>query len=322
MDIDVFPAREIPTVIRVLRTALAPHGTLSARERAFLDTYARIVGHALPAADPLPLAPGDACIDGAHPRKRLVQLSALAVLVNSPVKPESLAFLKALGARLETHDSVIDVIDALLKGRRMKLRMLAVRRAFRVMVKEAFTAEGAMGVARLFAAMLLKAPVNRDKHARYRRLGLLPEGTLGREYWKHMTEVGFGFPGEPGGIPDSVAYHDVAHVLAGNDITPLGEIQQGSFQGGNRREDGFFFIQFVVLQFHHGVKITPAAPPDPGHFDPAKVLWAIHRGAQCNVDLTHQWDFWPLMALPLEQARREIGLVPKLPEAAALRRAA
>ena len=42
----------------------------------------------------------------------------------------------------------------------------------------------------------------------------LPDGTLGREYWKHMTTVGFGFPGEPAGIPLPVAYHDVAHVLA------------------------------------------------------------------------------------------------------------
>ena len=36
------------------------------------------------------------------------------------------------------------------------------------------------------------------------------------------------------------------HVLAGHEATPLGEIQQGSFQGGNRRQDGFFFIQFVL----------------------------------------------------------------------------
>jgi ubiquinone biosynthesis protein Coq4 len=97
-----------------------------------------------------------------------------------------------------------------------------------------------MGVARFVGAIAFKRAVNKDKVWSYKRLGLLPEGTLGREYWKHLTEVGFGFPGEPGGIADSVAYHDVGHVLAAHDTTPAGEIQQGSFQGGNRREDGFF----------------------------------------------------------------------------------
>ena len=94
--------------------------------------------------------------------------------------------------------------------------------------------------------MLLKATVNKDKMWHYKRLGLLPDGTLGREFFRHMATVGFAFPGEPNGIPDSIAYHDVIHVLAEHATTPLGEIQQASFQAGNRREDGFFFAQMVV----------------------------------------------------------------------------
>jgi hypothetical protein len=247
------------------------------------------------------------------------------VLLNSPVRRSSFEFLEELAQQLATHDAVIDVIGALLEGQRFKVRLLAMRRAMRVMFKEAWIGEGALGMVRLFAAMWVKAAVNKDLMVKYKRLGLLPEGTLGREYWKFMLEQGFNFPGEHAGIPKSVSYHDVAHVLAEHEATPLGEIQQGSFQGGNRREDGFFFIQFVVLHFHHGVRITPAAPPETGHFDPEKVLWAIHRGAQVNVDVTHQWDYWPLMALPLADARAKIALLPKLPPlavAAAMRRAA
>jgi ubiquinone biosynthesis protein Coq4 len=107
-----------------------------------------------------------------------------------------------------------------------------------------------------------------------------------------------------------VAYHDVSHVLTGHDTTPSGEIQQGCFQGGNRRRDGFAFIQFAILQFHQGIRITPAARPTVGQFDPVKVLWAIHRGARCPVDMTNQWDYWPLMALPLQEARARCGLLP------------
>lgn len=312
MDIDVFPAREHDTVLRALRTALNPNGALSAPERSFLDTYAAICGRAAPGGEPLPINPCEVVIEGGHARKRLVQLVALAVLLSRPVRPASLAFLKAVAAALSTHDAVIDVIEALSKGQRFKVRLLAMRRVMRVMLKEAYLKEGVMGVLRVPIAMALKAPVNKDKLWNYKRLGLLPEGTLGRAYWKHMTEVGFGFPGDVAGIPDSIAYHDVAHVLADNDTTPLGEIQQGSFQGGNRREDGFFFIQMVILQFHQGVQVTPATGAVTGNFQPDKVLWAIHRGAQCNVDLTHQWNFWPLMTLPLAEARARIALLPKL----------
>jgi hypothetical protein len=316
MDIDVFPADELPTVMRVLRTALQPSGALDAAERSFLATYARITRTAPPRADPQPIEAHAVNIHGAHARKRLIQLAALAVLLSRPVRAESFAFLKALSLRLGTHDPVIEVIDALMRGRHLKVRLLAMRRGMRVMFKEAWLAEGAWGVARLFGALALRVAVNKDQLWGYKRLGLLPEGTLGREYWKHMTEVGFGFPGDVAGIAASVAYHDIAHVLAAHDTTPMGEIQQGSFQGGNRREDGFLFIQFVVLHFHHAVRITPGAPPAEGFFDPAKVLWAIHRGAQVNVDMTHQWNFWPLMTLPIEDARALIGLLPKLADAA------
>jgi hypothetical protein len=233
------------------------------------------------------------------------------VLLNHPVREKSVRFLRDLSRHLFTHDPVVDVIQNLHEGKLVKVRLLAMRRAFRALAKEAYQAEGLRGVLRFFGALFFGTSVNKDKLWNYKRLGLLPEGTLGREYWKHLTEVGFGFPGEPGGIADSVAYHDIVHVLAENDTTALGEIQQGSFQGGNRREDGFFFVQFVILQFHHGIRITPVAPPTYGNFDPERVLWAIHRGARCSVDLTHQWDFWPLMKLSLEEARARIGLLPK-----------
>jgi hypothetical protein len=313
MDIDVYHPDQLETVFRVLRTALEPTQPLDVRERRFLDTYARITRYDLPRADPRPIDPRDVHIADPHQRKRLVQLCGIAALLARPVKIASVAFVRALSEHLATRDPVVDVIAALQKGQPFKARLLAMRRGMRALVKEAYQSEGLAGVLRFFGALLFKAPVNRDRLANYKRLGLLPEGTLGREYWKHMTEVGFNFPGEPAGIPDALAYHDIIHVLAQHETTPLGEIQQGSFQGGNRREDGFFFIQFVILQFHHGIRLTPATPATVDLFDPQLVLWAIHRGAQCKVDMTHQWNFWPLMSMTLAQARETCALLPKLP---------
>lgn len=311
MDIDVFKAHELEMVFRVVRTALSPHDSLAASERKFLATYARITGYML-LGDPVRIRAGEVQLSGGRARKRLVQLAAMAALLSAPVRRESAEFVAALSRRLSAPEPVIGVLRALANGQRLKAKLLARRRAFGALAKEAYLKEGFFGIVRFFSALFLGARVNGDRMWRYKRLGLLPEGTLGREYWKHLTELGFGFPGEPAGIPDSVAYHDIAHVLAEHDTTPLGEIQQGAFQGGNRRDDGFFFVQFVILQFHHGIGVTPVAPPQTGQFDPEKVLWAIYRGAKCSVDVTHQWDFWPLMALPLDEARARIHLLPKL----------
>jgi len=310
MDIDVFSPGEMPVVLRALRSVLAPDGPLDDAGRRFLGTYAHICGHEARAEDVPLIAADRVAVEGAHRRKRLVQLAAMAALLSRPVTPAAVAYVQALARSLQVKDSVTGVLAALLKSRRLLVRMLTMRRMFRVMLKEAYTAEGWRGIVRLFAAMRLHAPVNIDRLAGFKRLGLLAEGTLGRSYWRHMTERGFGFPGEPGGIPVTVVYHDVGHVLTGHGTDPAGEIQQGSFQGGNRREDGFVFIQFVLLHFHQGVRISPAGPPESGHFHPERVLWAIHRGARLRVDITHQWDYWPLMALPLEEARRRCGLLP------------
>lgn len=311
MDIDVFARAELPTVLRALRTALEPAGTpLQVAERRFLETFARITGHDLSPVDPEPIAAREIVLDDPHRRKRLVQLAALAVLLARPVKSASVAFLQDLSCALGVRDGVVDVVAALRRGQLGRVRIHAGRRAFGALAREAAVAEGPLGIVRFFAALLFRARVNREKLWAYKRLGLLPEGTLGREYWKHLTALGFGFPGEPGGIPDAIAYHDVGHVLTGHDTSPAGEILQASFQAGSRRRDGFFFVQFAVLQFHHGVRITPVAPPDVGLFDPEKVLWAIHCGARCAVDITHRWDFWPLMPLPLMEARQRCGIGP------------
>ena len=309
MDIDVFPRHELPTVFRVLRTALAVEGPLALVERRFLDAFARIARCPPQFREPEPIAAGEVVLATPLRRRRLVQLAALAVLLARPIKAESHAFLASLAAHLEVDDPAVAVIGHVMHGRHVAARVRMMRRIMGTMLREAYLGEGPMGIARLLGALFLKLRVNRDQNDRYHGLGWLPEGTLGREYWRHMKQNGFGFPGERGGIPKSVAYHDVGHVLAGNDTTPAGEILQASFQGGNRRDDGFFFALFGVLQFHQGVRITPATGPQVGYFDPEKVLRAIHRGASCRVDITHQWDYWPLMALPLEEARARCNVL-------------
>ena len=143
---------------------------------------------------------------------------------------------------------------------------------------------------------------------KYKQLGLCAEGTLGREFWEHCTKNKFSMPGEKGGIPERLVFHDFGHVLAGYDTRPESEIQQGAFQGGFVRQDGFAFLMFAIIQFHLGQKITPVTDGRTGLFDVPKVLRAAHRGASCKVDLSDRWDPFAVADVPVERLRAEYGI--------------
>jgi ubiquinone biosynthesis protein Coq4 len=144
---------------------------------------------------------------------------------------------------------------------------------------------------------------------RYRRLGLLPEHTLGRRYWAHMRENRFAFPGEIGGAPEFAVQHDITHVLADYATDPAGELQIGVFTAGMKKEDPFTFCFGAMLQFHAGLKIHPLVAPATGNFDPETFARAHERGSRMKIDLTAgTWDHWPHMERPAEDVARELGI--------------
>ena len=125
MDIDVFPAKDLSTVFSVLRTALRHSGPLTPRERRFLAACARLTGYALPNSDPIALIAAEVHLAGERQRKRLVQLAAVAALLNNPVTDGSARFLRELSWQLDTPDPVVGVVEAVEKGQRFRARVLA-----------------------------------------------------------------------------------------------------------------------------------------------------------------------------------------------------
>jgi hypothetical protein len=46
-----------------------------------------------------------------------------------------------------------------------------------------------------------------------------------------------------------------------------------------------------------------------------RFIQAVERGRQVNTDLSDGWDWWPVLQLPLGEARRQLGVVPEQPVA-------
>ncbi len=97
-------------------------------------------------------------------------------------------------------------------------------------------------------------------------------------------------------------------------------MRNAAFQAGYRRsENAFFTILFAVLIHTAGVNMAPMEMPVLlGRIGEGKLaeemLIALERGGSMNTDLGDDWDFWPYVGLPLQEARERLG-VPPLPQA-------
>jgi hypothetical protein len=310
MDLVVLGEKEIPFALRALRAVVASNGTVTPAERRFIEVVGELHGTHVD-VEVLPgVAPGEVAeaIVEPHQRKRVVQLAAIAAMVEGDVTAAGASSVRALAAALGVKEASLRVLDNIAADHRLLTRFDMMRRIMGKYGSQAYHEEGLAGL-RKMSAMFVNAE-DLEVAWRYRQLGLLPEGSLGREFWEHCRKNRFGFPGEKGGIPERMVFHDFGHVLAGYDTRPESEIQQGAFQGGFVREDGFAFLMFVVIQFHLGMKVTPVTDGYTGLFDVAKVLRAAQRGAACKVDLSDHWDPFAVADAPLEQIRAEYGVPP------------
>lgn len=120
-----------------------------------------------------------------------------------------------------------------------------------------------------------------------------PPGARGPlAYWQYCRDNGFALLGEKGGAAEQIPFHDCAHVLSGYGTDPEGEVQVACFSAGFQRREPWFFVFFVLLQFHLGIRMTPITKARTGFFHPEKALMALQRGAAMNVDLNDGWYYW------------------------------
>lgn len=302
MDIVVFTGSELPVALRALAGVCdTPRG------RELRDVLARLHGAAageVAAAGPDEVAAG---LVRPHARRRLVQLAIVAALVDGLPSRAGVLAVHGLARALAVDEPGLAVLRHLGAGRRTLARVLMTRRILARVLGDAWREEGARGIRKILGPLWFGGGFDRDLQWRFRQLGLLPEGTLGQTLWRHCTERRFSFPGEAGGIPSRLLFHDVGHLLTGFDNGPSGEIQQGAFQAGFVRRDGFMFLLFVVLQFHLGIKVTPVADGEVGYLDIPRVLTAVARGAACR-DLSEGWSLWDDAARPLAELRAAYGV--------------
>lgn len=304
MNMFVFSPQELPFVLATLTTVAAQPKTLSPLEQQFLQVVNQLHQGNVTIADLSPITPAQIAevIPHPHQRKILLQMAMVMAMVDGEITPIQQKALRSLADILGVNEQGLRVLHKAANGHKLLARIDMMRRIMGKFMGAAYQQEGFLGIKKMLTPFF-NGGEDAEIAWKYRQLGLLPTGTLGRVFWEHCTQRHFSFPGEVGGIPERLVFHDFGHILSGYGTDPQGEIQQGAFQAGYIRDDGFVFLLFVILHFHWGMQITPVADANVGLFDIPLVMHALQRGAACKVDLSDNWNFWEVVDVSVGELR-------------------
>lgn len=303
--------------LRALKAVAVADGDMRPAQRALLEAACDVVLKintdidALPPVSPAALAAGFP--DPALRRQFLDGMLVVALADGIPSARTTAAvtgYAEALGVdgaelrdlrRLTEHDMLLFKLDFL---RRSQVGDI---------LRDQLDQHGILGLARGVLGLrgLVEDP---ELAARYRAWERLPDGSLGRALSDYYRANGFTLPGERFGFPEAGVYHDFSHVLAGYSTRPEGEIEVASFTAGYKKRRPFYVVLFAVLTFSTGVDMRPSGTQHPSRgllAEPGmarRMFAALERGSQMRLDLADRWDYWPLVGLPVEEARHRLGI--------------
>ena len=299
--------------LRALKTVAQVDGVLHPLERDLLESVQRFILQSDLDLDALePIAPDElaAAVPEGPFRPRIVHGCIMMSLIDGEAGADELpqvdAFARALGIRDASLKDLHRVANGQLKLLRFDLmrRFLAADR-----LKKEWNERGLRGIYEL--ARVAIQGEDAALAARYQALEQLPDGTLGREYVRFIRENEFSLPGERGSPPELMVFHDCTHVLGSYRTTPDEEALIAAFHAGNRKQDPFGLMLFVVAQFHLGIQITPTTGGLRGLIKPQELLQAFQRGAQINRDLVTGWTPQDDFERPVDELRRELNILPR-----------
>lgn len=246
------------------------------------------------------------------PVARRVLLDALLIpaCVEGEVTAEGERVVVTFARALGIHSPWVDLLGAMRARNVVAVKRQLVRRSpdARRIFARTWSEEGVAG---LFRAGMFVLGLHRDAPlaARFRALGALPEGTLGRTFFDHLAGRGLSFPGEKGGLPERMIHHDLMHVVNGYGTDAAGECELAGFYAAFADGDAFTFLAIALATFQIGLPVSPAAvTPATGAFDVARVIDAFVRGRRLRIDVMGPWDYWALMPLSLDAVRAELGI--------------
>jgi hypothetical protein len=304
--------------LRAVRSAVVRADGPPPAARAMMTAAQRLILHTDVDLDGLaPITPAElaAGITTSGLADQVVQAMLLGILADGAPVPECEKRVEAFAVALGVGIPALRTVRLLCEQHMLLFRLDFLRRSnFKDMIVDQYQHHG--GIRGVVQGLLGMRGFREDPDLarRYNALGDLRDDTLGYAFFRHYRDNGFALPGERTGFPEGAVYHDMTHVLSGYGTTVEGETMVGGFTAGYRKVNPFYVLLLPTLSFSTGINVTPADQPsvsatlaNPGVA--TGFIQAIERGARVNTDLSANWDYWPLVELPLAEARARLNIV-------------
>jgi tellurite resistance protein len=298
--------------LRAIKTVALADGSITASELNLLESIQRMHGTTYSLEQLEPITPADLAraLTDQQLRQQLVQGFIVMSLIDGSANAKETDLVEQFAEALAVSIPEIKNLRQVVEGQMVQLRLDMVRRFWlKEKVVGIWNSEGIRGIYKMVRGLMGKYE-DSALAARYEALAHYPAGSLGRSLWEYWKRNGFALPGQQGGAPEQICFHDCAHVLSGYGTHPEEEVQVACFSAGFQRRDPFTFVLFVLLQFHLGIRMTPITEARTGFFDPEKAMIAVRRGAAMTVDLNNGWDYWPVIGEQVEELRRRYNILP------------
>jgi hypothetical protein len=316
--------------LRAMRSLAASDGGMSDEERSLLAASYEILGvqgdlsagkpaESSPSTPPTPAEAALVFPDEAS-RLRLLQMLLVMATIDNDFCAEELSIVDGYASALGVSIEWVAHMRKVATGHLMLMRLDMARRVppSSVSIHETFSEQPLNGAWDFLRGVVDTAEssgaarVTEDLETswRYKRLGLLPRGTLGRAYWAYMTSRRFLLPGERGSF-SGTTYHDFLHALCGYDTDPAGEAEVTAFTAGMLKlGDPLALILGSMGMLLLSWTLSSDAPPPSIKLDNDRIQRAFLRGASATAELTEQWDYWSVVAQPIEELGRRYRLDP------------
>ena len=297
--------------LRALKSVAIADGEMHALERAYIDAVRDHILQLDVAIESLDTIDGGALAEAVPDmmfRERIIRGAIILALMDGAVCPEEEVVIDAYARALGTDSVSHRTFKRIAHDRIRALKIDIIRRGF-IGKRLAFQyrQKGLRGLKEAIDAIRQKENIAlRD---RYLALEHKPQGTLGHAYWAFTRANGFSFPGEVGGPPEPLVFHDCVHVLADYGTSVPEEANVVAFQSGLQNYDPFHSLLFVIAQFHLGIAVSPVAGSETmGLHDLDQIVKCFLLGTECNRDLSDGWDPWVDFDTPVEELRERYNI--------------
>lgn len=304
-------------ILRVMKVAATGEGHLASTPRALITAiqkYLLLTEYDIAHLEFI--SPEEVAIAITEPimRQQLLQATIVVILSAGEARLPQLHIIESYAKALEVSEDILKHLRMLCRRQILRLKIDVYRHCF---IGQKYKQEvDKQGIGWLLKGLISYTGIKEDSRlaSSYRKLEFLPQESLGYQLWKFHQENKYPFPGEKGGAHENTSYHDITHILAGYDSSPLGELQTVAMTVGYKKTgDPLASIFFILLQQHLGINVGFLSQARRGVLDlpdaPDKFIRAFLRGTAMNIDLSDNWDSWDVISCPVEELRKQYNIV-------------